>query len=284
MVLGSELIKEIEETTLPTGQMAFWWLGQMGYAYKIAGKVVFVDPYLGEDDARIYPPVFHAGQASCVDYVIGTHDHDDHINYATWKAIANASPQARFLCSQLYVDRLSETIGIPRERFLGLQDGKTVDVGAIRISGVAAAHEKLDQDDATGLYPYLGVVIQGDGVSLYHAGDTCIYDGMTEKLRAYGTLDAIFLPINGRSGYKLSVNCIGNMTFQEAVDLTGALCPKLVVPAHFEMHAINLGNPLLFYHNIRVKYPGIDCWLGSHGEKVVVQGGAGMIFGSRWPQ
>ncbi|MER2105044.1 MAG: hypothetical protein ABS999_24480, partial [Pseudomonas atacamensis] len=47
---------------------------------------------------------------------------------------------------------------------------------------IAAAHEFLDRDEGTGLYPCLQYIIEGNGVRIYHAGDTLRYEGMLPKL------------------------------------------------------------------------------------------------------
>ena len=49
--------------------------------------------------------------------------------------------------------------------------------------------------------------------------------------------DGVFIPINGRDGERYRRNCIGNFTFQEAVDLVGAVRPRLAVPMHYDMFA-----------------------------------------------
>ena len=54
----------------------------------------------------------------------------------------------------------------------------------IRVTAIAAAHEFLDEDPATALHPYLGYLVEGNEFRLYHAGDTCVYEGMQAELRA----------------------------------------------------------------------------------------------------
>lgn len=277
MFTGEALIREISSAVVPQGQMAFWWIGQIGFAHKLAGRVIYVDPYLVDERVRLHPPVILAEQVTNADLVLGTHDHSDHIDHPTWKAIASASPEAVFVCPAMHVERLSRELDIPLSRFCGIEDGQEVMVKGIVLRGIASAHEKLDQDPVTGAYPYMGYVLKADGVSFYNAGDTCNYEGLETKLRACGTLDAVFVPINGRDSYRYTHGCMGNMTFQEAVDLTGAIRPRSAVPAHYEMHAINLENPQKFEHYLQVKYPGIPCWIGQYGEQVMVRGGKGLM-------
>jgi L-ascorbate metabolism protein UlaG (beta-lactamase superfamily) len=82
----------------------------------------------------------------------------------------------------------------------------------------------------------------------------------------------MFLPINGRDARRLKVNIIGNMTYQEAADLAGALKPGLVVPGHFDMFERNSENPQLFIDYMKVKYPQQKTLIPEHGRRVVARG------------
>jgi len=44
-----------------------------------------------------------------------------------------------------------------------------------------------------------------------------------------------------------------------AAALANALKPALVVPAHFDMFAMNLGDPQAFRDYLEVKYPAVSC-------------------------
>ena len=144
--------------------------------------------------------------------------------------------------------------GFPAERLIGMNDGGTCRVGEITVHAVAAAHEFLNRDSATGLYPCLQYVLEGNGVRFHHAGDTVRYEGMLPRLQALGPLDGAILPINGRDGWRYSHDFIGNMTFQEAVDLAGELQPRLVLPGHWDMFAANSADPAQFADYLHAKY------------------------------
>ena len=116
----------------------------------------------------------------------------------------------------------------------------------------------------------MSYVIKGNGRSIYHAGDTCVYEGMLTKTKNRSPIDVMFVPINGRDARRLTAGCIGNMTFQEAVDLCGEIAPTLAVPGHYDMFCNNLGSPLEFKAYLEAKYPGIPCWIGEHGVPVEV--------------
>ena len=129
-------------------------------------------------------------------------------------------------------------------------------IGDIRISAIAAAHEFLDRNEATGVYPHLCYIIEAEGSRILHAGDTVRYEGMLPKLQAFGKFDVALLPINGRDAKRYSRNCIGNMTFQEAADLAGELSVGLAIPGHWDMFADNSEDPAKFTEYLKVKYEG----------------------------
>lgn len=171
---------------------------------------------------------------------------------------------------KLLMNSLSVELDIDLERFVGLDDNLTVFERDLKISGIAAAHEFLDRDEISGCYPYLGFIVEGNNCTIYHSGDTCIYEGMKTKLHKFDKLDVMFIPINGRDGKRYAIDLIGNMTYQEAVDLAGELRPGLVVPAHYEMFDLNSENPKNFAEYLEIKYPGVQYWIGEHGERVRV--------------
>lgn len=269
MKTGSALIQEVNTCKTDEGTAAFWWLGQLGFILKLGDKTIYLDAFLANHPARRIPPLLKPEEVTNADYIFGSHDHIDHIDREVWHQMSISSPSAKFIVPDLLLPSLAKELAIPEERFIGLDDGKVISLEeGITISGVAAAHEFLDQDQKTGAYPYLGCVIEGNGCKIYHAGDTCVYEGMYDRLRKFGKIDVMFLPINGRDGRRYKENTIGNMTYQEAVDLAGTMEPKLVVPSHYEMFEGNQEDPQLFADYISVKYPKIKYWIGKHGEIV----------------
>ncbi len=269
MLTGRELTDDIDATELTEDELAFWWLGQHGFVVKLGERVVYLDPYLSEAESRTVRPLLAPEEIARADVITGSHDHSDHIDRAVWPKLAKASPQAKFAAPQLILDRgLAEDLGIHADRFIGLTDGSSRTAGGIRITGVAAAHERLDVDADTGLNPYLGYMVEGNGCRIYHAGDTCKYEGLETRLTELGPFDVVFLPINGRDAERLKSGCIGNMTYQEAVDLAGEIEPRLAVPAHFDMFANNSEDPRKFVDYMNVKFPQVRTLIPQHGRRV----------------
>jgi len=269
MKTGRGLIGDIDAC----GGCAFWWLGQMGFVVKLGRTVLYLDAYLSDNPRRRVPPILKPEEATHAEFILGTHDHSDHIDRKSWPAMAAASPDARFVVPRSVLPRLSDDLGIDAERFVGLDDGERVELNGAAITAIASAHEFLERDAATGAHRFLGYIIEGSGVTLYHAGDTCRYEGLETRLKAR-RFDAVFLPINGRDAKRLAANCIGNMTYQESADLAGAVAPRLTVPGHWDMFAANGEDPQLFADYMRVKYPRLAVKVCDYGERVELAGRA----------
>ncbi len=270
MKIGFELIKEINHCVLEPDHAAFWWLGQLGYVIKLKETVIYIDAFLSEWPERNYPSLLKPEEVTNADYIVGTHDHADHIDREVWHQLSISSPNATFVVPQYLVASLSKDLEIPKGRFYGLDDGLSFKKDGIAITAIPSAHEFLDQDTVTGSYPYLGFIIEGNGRVLYHSGDSCIYEGLYSNLRKWDKFDVMFIPINGRDAKRYRENTIGNMTYQEAVDLAGSMKPNLVVPGHYDMFHFNSENPQLFADYLEVKYPGLNYWIGNRGEMILV--------------
>ena len=268
MTAPDHLLEQMRGHEPEAGHLAFWWLGQMGFGIKLAGRLLFLDAFLSPHTGRNIPPAVDVGAAESADYVFGTHDHIDHIDREAWRIMAKASPRTRFVVPELHRRSVTAQLEVPDDRVIGVDEDRPADLGGITVRAVASAHEFLDTDAQTGLHPHLGYVLEAGGLRLYHAGDCCMYEGLTAKLRALGPIDAMFVPINGRDGVRYRRHLIGNMTAQEAVDLVGAVRPRLAVPGHYEMFDANRGDPVLFTDYLDAKYPGLASWVGPHFVRV----------------
>ena len=258
------LIEEINACHPTPGTCAFWWLGQMSFIVKTATKTLYFDPYLTDEERRLFPSPLRAALIDHADFVFGSHDHTDHIDDATWKAIAAASPRATFVLPSGLAGPVSRRLSLPESRMLPLAADATVSLDGLTIHAIPAAHEQLNDRNENAIF-----VVSGDGITLCHTGDTCLYEGLIPRLLACGPIDICMLPINGRDARRLRRNCIGNMTYQEAVDLTGALHPRLVIPGHYDMFPDNTENPMLFASYLEIKYPDQDFWIGPHARKIL---------------
>jgi L-ascorbate 6-phosphate lactonase len=226
--------------------LAFWGLGQVGTVVKGPGGVFYIDPYLTDSDGeggsleRTYPPPLQPGEATNVDAVLLTHDHIDHTDPETALPISGASPGARFVAPFTSRDTLVEA-GLAEDRIFVPEVGEAVEIWGAKVTAIPSAHTDLEYDFDRG-YPYLGYVVEWNGVVFYHAGDTVIYDGLIDTLSAW-EIDVAFVPINGRDFFRTSRNLVGNTDFRETAELAEVLDIGLIVPTHYDLIAGNVADP-----------------------------------------
>jgi len=230
------------------GQMALWWLGQAGFLYRASGVTALIDPFLAPHEGRRFETMLSPQDASGVDVILCSHEHIDHFDAESVPALAAASPGARIVVPRPIVSMVTE-LGIAEDRVIGTQPGEKVEIDGLRIHPVPARHGVEISDAYTfgtelsdGLVRYLGYVLESDGVRLYHAGDTILYDGMAEGLREIG-VDVAMLPINGRDSYREAAGLVGNLDEREAVFLTRDMGAETLIPTHYELFAHNRGYP-----------------------------------------
>lgn len=264
------LLAEIKAAAVAVGSLRFWWLGQQSWIVKTARYTFFIDPYLTPKAKRNTPPLFTPAEMTNADFILCTHDHSDHLDRPSIGGMVAASAQAVLLVPQAAAATLPND-GVPAERINTLNGAGDCHWSrdGVRITALPAKHESFSYSAEFG-YPFLQYVIETDGVRIYTAGDTLLYDGMLGRLRQWQRFTLALVPINGRDAARFSRGCLGNMTWQEAADLCGELRPELACPGHYEMFSDNSEDPQKFLDYCSVKYPQLSCWTGAPGTGDVV--------------
>jgi L-ascorbate metabolism protein UlaG (beta-lactamase superfamily) len=245
---GPSLMERFYRLDADGAEVALWWLGQAGYLYRASGVTALLDPFLSPHEGRRFESMLAPEDASGLDVILCSHEHIDHLDRESLPALAAASPAARIVVPRPIVSMVTE-LGIAEDRVIGAQPGDKVEIEGVRIHPVPARHGVEIEDAYTfgtelsdGLVRYLGFVVESDGMRLYHAGDTILYDGMAERLREIG-VDVALLPINGRDGYRESSGLVGNLNEREAALLTRDMDAETLIPIHYELFAHNRGYP-----------------------------------------
>jgi L-ascorbate 6-phosphate lactonase len=243
---GAALLQDIETTTPGAGEIAVWWLGQSGYALKSKSALIYIDLYLSEHLTKKYantekPHIrmsaapLRGHEITHARWVFASHKHSDHLDPGTLPDLFAASPDARLVLPATLVDHAAG-LGIARERLIPVRGDETaaLDGEGFRAHVLPSSHPDFDYSEASG-YPFLGFVFEMDGVRVYHSGDTVVYPGLAERLRALQPHIA-FLPINGRAG---GAGTPPNMDAAEAVALGQDAGIPLIIPHHYDMFSFN---------------------------------------------
>ncbi|MCZ6674770.1 MAG: MBL fold metallo-hydrolase, partial [Verrucomicrobia bacterium] len=165
-----------------------WWLGQSGFLVMCAGNTVLFDPYLSDSLTRKYAAtdkphtritelVIDPSRLTGIDVVTSSHNHTDHFDQETLAAIFETNPDIQFIIPEANREFVATRMGCEPDWPIGLNDGVSLEVAGIPFHGLASAHDELNTNDK-GEHHFMAFVIQWGPWTIYHSGDTRLYDGL----------------------------------------------------------------------------------------------------------
>ncbi len=223
MLRGNPLLEQMEQTH--TASPTVWWLGHCGFAIKYASLMFYVDPCLTTPPGRkrfSEPPL--APQAiENADLILCTHTHAAHMDPGTLLPMLDSSPRAKVVIPKSAAEH-ARGLGIGFDRMTTTDSGLRVEYFKDslygRVYSVPSAHPTLAWTPIGG-YPHLGYLIRFEGITIYHAGDTVLYEDLALRLKPFNVTVAI-LPIGG-----------GNLDVAEAAQLAEDIGATWLVPMHY---------------------------------------------------
>lgn len=229
-----------------------WWLGQSGFLVAWEGRCLLLDPYLSDSltakyantdkpHVRMTRRVIDPRRLDFISIVTSSHNHSDHLDADTLKPLMEASPELKLIVPEANRHIVAERLNVAAAVPVRLDDGLSVRIEGIEFTGIPAAHETIERD-GEGRCKFLGYVIRLGRWTIYHSGDTVLYDGMIDRLRQF-PIDLALLPINGRSPER---RVAGNLNGPEAAQLAHDIRARLVIPCHYEMFEFNTASPDAF--------------------------------------
>jgi L-ascorbate 6-phosphate lactonase len=244
----THLTEQMQRTQIIPDSLAIWGLGQIGIAIKGPDAVLYIDPCLsdvvrqqfGDWWQRAYEPPMLPEEIDNASYYLITHEHLDHLDPLTVGPAAQASPDAKFIATGWCLDLLAE-LDVEAERVIVPPALEPIDLPgtSITLTAVPSAHYGKEYDEEKG-YRYFGYLIQWNGVTFYHAGDTVIYPGYIDTLKGLPTPDVALLPVNGRDYYReADAGAVGNLLPVEAARLAHDLDWDVLIPGHNDLYPNN---------------------------------------------
>lgn len=244
------LLRQMNSLHIPYGQLAIWALGQSGFAIKGGDTIIYIDPYLSDSiagiggPARRFPTPIAPEEATNAAAVFATHEHMDHADQATLGPLMAASAKAVLITTQGGAQEAQEA-DVTADRIRTPKINTTEELGEIRYTTIPAAHYAYEETD--GYARWMGFLIEWNGVSLYHAGDTIIVPELLDALKGK-RIDVGILPLNGRDFFReTEENLTGNMLPHEGVLLAQRLEIGVIISSHNDLFASNrLPSGMLF--------------------------------------
>ena len=260
-------LADVEAVRARAGHVDLWWLGQSGFLIHHRGRWVLVDPYLSDSltvkyaktdkphvrmGGRVIGPAKLARGIGQSITITSSHAHTDHLDPDTLGPLVNFGIVDKIIAPRAALETAIERSNASKTQrpptFEGADARSGHQIGAgIKVNAVAAAHDTIERD-AAGNCRFLGYVFEFSPFApdargevwmlekeftIYHSGDTIVYDGMVDQLRPF-KIDIAILPINGK---------VGNMNGADAARLAKDIGAKLVIPCHYDMFEFNTADP-----------------------------------------
>ena len=243
------LLADIKLTAKDESRFHCWWLGQSGFLIQWRGKHLLFDPYLSDSLTRKYAAtdkphvrmteqVIAPERLDFINVVTSTHNHTDHLDAETMRPLFEVNPELELIIPEANRSFVSERLGMDPKKPRGMNLGRRIPISGFEIHGVPAAHEALETD-ADGNHRFMGYVVRFGPWTVYHSGDTVLFEGMEVLLKRW-SIDLAILPINGSLPER---RVSGNLWGREAAKLAHDIGARMVIPCHYEMFDFNTESP-----------------------------------------
>jgi L-ascorbate metabolism protein UlaG (beta-lactamase superfamily) len=211
------------------------WLGQASFHFEAGGAGgirILVEPFFAEYEARLYPPLSVDEFGAGVDWLLVTHEHIDHLDPFSLREVAARSPGLTVVAPASLEAMVREAADVG---FVGVDRGDRLELdGAGAVTVVPAIHGRTVADGYPDDPVFVGYVLELEGTTLYHAGDTIVTDALRDALAPHG-VDVALLPVNGRTYYREREGLVGNMGARDAVALATEIGASILVPYHWDL-------------------------------------------------
>ena len=243
LLKDAALLADIKAANRDDGHFRLWWLGQSGFVVQWRGRHLLLDPYLSDSltkkyantdkpHVRMTERVVDPAALNFIDVVTSSHNHTDHLDAETLGPLLRVNTGITLIVAEANRNFVAGRLGIDASLPVGLEIGRSTDAGPFRIEAVPAKHDELGPE-------FVGYIVRFGPWTVYHSGDTLLYNGMAELLQRHN-VDVALLPINGRAPER---RVAGNLNAEEAAQLGKQIAARTVIPCHYEMFAFNTGNP-----------------------------------------
>jgi L-ascorbate metabolism protein UlaG (beta-lactamase superfamily) len=223
----------------PATGLRLTWLGHSSVLAEIDGHRVLFDPVWGErcspfpfaGPRRLHPVPLPLAALGPVDVVVISHDHYDHLDMPTIKALAGTDA---LFAVPLGVGAHLEHWGVSPDRLRELDWHESARVGGLTLTATPARHfcgRGLRNAQHT---LWASWVVAGDRHRVYHSGDTGYFDGFRDIGAAHGPFDATMIQIGAYSEFWPDIHMTPDEGVRAHLDLQGPDAERgVLLPIHW---------------------------------------------------
>ena len=218
------------------------WLGHSALLLQIDGQLWLLDPMLGK---RVSPvdwfgpsrfcdqPPLTADQIPAVDVVVISHDHWDHLDHRTIKAIHGRV--GRFVTALGVKSHLVHW-GVAAEKITELDWHQSLQLGGVTLTATPSRH--FSGRKRRQLYKtfWASFVIRSARHRLFFGSDSGYFEGFSKIGERYGPFDLTMLECGAYSDYWPDIHMAPEETAQAHLDLRG----RLLLPIHWGAFSLAL--------------------------------------------
>lgn len=222
----------------PVTGLRLTWMGHSSVLTEIDGQRVLFDPVWGErcspfafaGPKRLHPVPLPLAALGPVDVVVISHDHYDHLDMPTIKALAGTDT---LFAVPLGVGAHLERWGVSADRLRELDWHEATKVGGLTLTATPARHFCGRGLRNTQHTLWASWVVAGEEHRVYHSGDTGYFEGFRDIGADHGPFDATMIQIGAYSEFWPDIHMTPEEGMRAHLDLQGGVPRGLMLPIHW---------------------------------------------------
>jgi len=217
-------------------QVKIRWLGHAAFEIQGQGSDILIDPWLTNPLSPVRPEEVKP------DYIVVTHDHNDHLGEAIEISKRTGAPI-------ISVYELANYISEKGGKSIGMNIGGPLVLKNNLYVYLTQAFHSSTHGSPT------GAIININGLSIYHAGDTGLFGDMKLIGEVYSP-DVALLPIGG----------FFTMNPEQAAVAVQLISPRYAIPMHYNTFDIIKQDPYIFAEKVKKLRPSTEVLILKPGE------------------
>lgn len=222
----------------PATGLRVTWLGHSSVLAEIDGHRVLFDPVWGErcspfpfaGPRRLHPVPLPLAALGPVDVVVISHDHYDHLDMPTIKALAGTDT---LFAVPLGVGAHLEHWGVSPDRLRELDWHESTRVGGLTLTATPARHFCGRGLRNTQHTLWASWAVAGEEHRIYHSGDTGYFEGFRDIAAGHGPFDVTMIQVGAYSEFWPDIHMTPEEGVRAHLDLQGGAPHGVLLPIHW---------------------------------------------------